>query len=148
MNPPLRARRDRESLIAALIDGTLDCVATDHAPHAANEKDQPFEEAPFGVTGLETAFAVLYTDLVLTGALPLELLVQRMSSDAARVIGLDAPTLAPGAVANLALIDLAARETVGARPFQSKSINSAFTGRELAGVIRTTIAGGQIAWQR
>ena len=148
MNPPLRSSRDRESLIAALIDGTLDCVATDHAPHAANEKDAPFEDAPFGVTGLETAFAVLYTDLVQPGTLDLQLLVRRMSTDAARVVGLDPPTLADGAVANLALIDLDARSTVGENGYQSKSTNNAFTGRELSGVVRTTIAGGQMAWQR
>ena len=148
MNPPLRASRDRDALIAALIDGTLDCVATDHAPHAANEKDAPFEDAPFGVTGLETAFAVLYTDLVLPGTIDLALLIRRMSTDAARVVGLAPPTLMVGATANLALIDLAGRATVGASGYQSKSTNNAFAGRELAGVIRTTIAGGQIAWQR
>ena len=148
MNPPLRASRDRDAHIAALIDGTLDCVATDHAPHAANEKDAPFEDAPFGVTGLETAFPVLYTDLVLPGTLDLALLVRRMSTDAARVVGLDPPTLAESATANLAVICLDERFTVGANGYQSKSTNSAFAGRELAGVVRATIAGGQIAWQR
>jgi dihydroorotase len=148
MNPPLRASRDRDALIAGLIDGTIDCVATDHAPHAANEKDAPFEDAPFGVTGLETAFAVLYTDLVLPGTIDLALLIRRMSTDAARVVGLSPPTLASGATANLALIDLEGRSTVGDGGYQSKSTNNAFVGRELAGVVRTTIAGGQIAWQR
>jgi len=148
MNPPLRASADREALVAALIDGTLDCIATDHAPHGTSEKEQPFEEAPFGVTGLETAFASLYTRLVLPGTLPLELLVRRMSSDAARVLDLPVPTLADGATANVAVLDLGATWVVGADGFQSKSRNSAFLGEELTGQVRLTIAGGQVAWQR
>lgn len=148
MNPPLRAEDDRQALLAALLDGTIDCVATDHAPHAAHLKEAPFEEAPFGVTGLETAFAVLHTRLVLTGAMPLDLLVRRMSADAARVIDLPEPTLADGAPANLAVLDLAARWTVGDGGFQSRSANSSFTGEELTGQVTMTIAGGQVAWRR
>ncbi|MFN8109490.1 MAG: dihydroorotase [Thermoleophilia bacterium] len=148
MNPPLRSRADRDALLAALIDGTLDCVATDHAPHGASEKELPFEEAPFGVTGLETAFAALNTHLVRTGRLPLELLVRRMSGDAARVVDLPEPTLADGAPANLAVIDPEARWVVGAEGFQSKSANSAFLGEELTGRVEMTIAGGQVAWRR
>jgi dihydroorotase len=148
MNPPLRGERDRGALLAALIDGTLDCIATDHAPHGASEKELPFEEAPFGVTGLETAFASLYTYLVLPGKLPLEILVQRMTSDAARVLDLPVPTLAQGAPANLTALDLEATWVVGANGFQSKSRNSAFLGAELTGQVQLTIAGGQVAWQR
>ena len=148
MNPPLRGTADREALLSALIEGTLDCIATDHAPHGASEKEQPFEDAPFGVTGLETAFASLYTHLVLPGKLPLEVLVRRMSADAARVLDLPVPTLIEGAPANLAVLDLDARWVVGADEFQSKSRNSAFLGAELAGQVRLTIAGGQVAWQR
>jgi dihydroorotase len=148
MNPPLRAARDRAALIAALRDGTIDCVATDHAPHGASEKELPFEEAPFGVTGLETAFASLYTHLVLEGEIPLETLIARMTSDAARVLDLPVPTLADGSVANLTAIDLAERWVVGADGFQSKSRNSAFLGATLTGRIELTIAGGQLAWQR
>jgi dihydroorotase len=148
MNPPLRGRADRDALLAALIDGTIDCIATDHAPHGPSEKELPFEEAPFGVTGLETAFASLYTRLVLTGKLPLEILVQRMSADAARVLDLPVPTLADGAIANLAVIDPSASWVVGAEAFQSKSRNSAFLGTQLVGQIQLTIAGGQIAWRR
>ena len=147
MNPPLREESDRQSLIAALIDGTLDLVATDHAPHDADEKEVPFEEAPFGVTGLETAFAACHTHLVLAGDLPLEVLVRRMSSDAAAALGLPVPTLADGAVADIALIDLEAPVVVGAGGFQSKSRNSAWLGDELVGRVNLTIAGGQIAWQ-
>jgi dihydroorotase len=134
-------------LIAALGEGTLDCVATDHAPHASDEKEVPFEEAPFGITGLETAFAVCNTHLVRTGALPLETLVRRMGADAAAVLGLPAPTLADGAVADLALIDPDAEVTVGEGGFRSKSRNSAWAGDTLHGRVALTIAGGQIAWR-
>jgi len=147
MNPPLREESDRQSLIAALIDGTLDLVATDHAPHDADEKEVPFEEAPFGITGLETAFAVCNTTLVRTGDMPLELLVRRMSSDAATALGLPVPTLADGAVADVALIDPEATVVVGEGGFQSKSRNSAWLGEELQGRVALTIAGGQIAWR-
>jgi dihydroorotase len=148
MNPPLRDEADREALIAALTQGTIDCVATDHAPHAADEKEVPFEEAPFGVTGLETAFAACHTHLVRTGRMSLELLVRRMGADAAAVLDLPAPTLAEGAVADVALLDLEERVVVGGEGFQSRSRNSAFLGDELVGGVRLTIAGGRIAWRR
>ncbi len=148
MNPPLREESDRRDLIAALIDGTLDLVATDHAPHDADEKEVPFEEAPFGITGLETAFAVCNTSLVRTGDVPLELLVRRMGSDAASALGLPVPTLAEGATADVALIDPEAVVVVGEGGFRSKSRNSAWLGEELHGRVDLTIAGGQIAWRR
>jgi dihydroorotase len=148
MNPPLREEGDREALLAALIDGTIDCIATDHAPHDADEKEVPFEEAPFGVTGLETAFAVCHTRLVRPGHLSLELLVRRMSSDPAAALGLPVPTLADGAVADVALIDPREGWTVGADGFRSKSRNSSFLGDELTGRVNLTIAGGRLAWRR
>lgn len=147
MNPPLRSEEDRQALIEGLLDGTLDCIATDHAPHAPQEKESPFEDAPFGVTGLETAFSSCYTHLVIPGLVPLELLVQRMSSDPASALGLPVPTLTEGAQADVALIDLRVTERVGERGFQSKSTNSAFLGDELTGRVLMTIAGGQIAWR-
>jgi dihydroorotase len=147
MNPPLREESDRQALIAALAEGTLDCVATDHAPHDRDEKEVPFEEAPFGVTGLETAFAACHTHLVRPGHLPLEVLVRRMGADAAAVLGLPAPSLADGAVADLALIDPEAVVTVGDGGFRSKSRNSAFLGDELYGRVALTIAGGRVAWR-
>ena len=105
MNPPLRSADDRQALIEALRDGTICAVATDHAPHARHEKDVPFEEAPFGVTGLETAFSALYTHLVEPGILPLATLLERMSAGPARVYGLEPPRIEPGAEANLVLLD-------------------------------------------
>src|SRR5919198_1640397 len=112
MTPPLRSEDDRQALIEALRSGVIDCIATDHAPHAAEEKEVPFEEAAMGVTGLETAFAVLHTDLVLPGVLDLGLLVERMSAGAA-AFGLEPPGLAPGAEASLCLADLSADWVVG-----------------------------------
>ena len=105
MNPPLRAADDRQALIEALRDGTICAVATDHAPHARHEKDVPFEEAPFGVTGLETAFSALYTHLVEPGILPLATLLERMSAGPARAYGLEPPRIEPGAEANFVLLD-------------------------------------------
>src|SRR5439155_11592211 len=105
MNPPLGGEEDRDALLEALRDGTITCIATDHAPHARHEKEVPFEEAPFGVTGLETAFAALYTHLVESGLLKLETLLERMSAGPARAYGLEPPRIAIGAPANLVLID-------------------------------------------
>jgi dihydroorotase len=144
MNPPLRTEADRQALIAGLRDGTIECIATDHAPHAQHEKEAPFEEAPMGVTGLETAFPVLYTDLVLPGVLPLALVVERMTAGAA-LLDLPTPTIAVDEPANLVLLDLSASWEVGARGYASKSANSCFEGRTLRGVVRLTVAAGAVA---
>src|ERR671916_3112255 len=112
MTPPLREEADRQALIAGLRDGTIDCIATDHAPHAREEKEVPFEQAPMGTTGLETAFASLYTDLVVPGVLPLALVVDKLSSGAA-LLDLPLPRVAVGAPADLCLVDLAAEWEVG-----------------------------------
>jgi dihydroorotase len=148
MNPPLRAESDRLALLEALRDGTVECVATDHAPHAAHEKEVPFEAAPFGVTGLETAFAALYTHLVLPGVLPLEALLERMSAGPARVFGLERPRIAVGATANLVLLDLARTWRVGDEPFRSRSRNSWLLGATLTGAVELTVAGGALAHER
>jgi dihydroorotase len=148
MNPPLRSEADRRALVAALIDGTIDCVATDHAPWSVHEKEVPFEEAPFGVIGLETAFAALHTHLVLPGLVPLETLVRRMSGDPAAALGLPVPTLAEGATADVALVDPEARWTVEPDGLAGKSSNSSWLGDALTGRVRMTIAGGRMAWRR
>jgi dihydroorotase len=147
MNPPLRAEEDRQALIAGLRDGTIAAVATDHAPHARHEKEVPFEAAPFGVTGLETAFAALYTGLVEPGLLKLETLLERMSAGPARAYGLDAPRIAIGAPANLVLLDLKASRRVAEPEFRSRSSNSWALGRTLTGAVRTTIAAGRVAFE-
>ncbi len=144
MNPPLRSDDDRQALIAALLDGTIACVATDHAPHSREEKETPFEEAPFGVTGLETSFAALYTHLVETGRVPLETLLERMSGGPARALGLPEPTLEVGARANLVLLDLEREWTVTEGGFRSRSANSWLLGRKLRGIVLTTVADGRV----
>jgi dihydroorotase len=146
MNPPLRAEEDRQALIAGLRDGTIAAVATDHAPHARHEKEVPFEAAPFGVTGLETAFAALYTQLVKPGLLKLETVLERMSAGPARAYGLEAPRIAVGATANLVLLDLEASARVDEQAFRSRSANSWLLGRTLAGAVRMTIAAGRVAY--
>jgi dihydroorotase len=146
MNPPLRAATDREALIAGLRAGVIDCVATDHAPHAREEKEAPFEEAPMGVTGLETAFAALHTDLIMPGVLSLDVLVERLTAGGGPY-GLRAPTLAKGAPADLCLVDLQAAWTVGEAGYESRSENSCFDGRELHGRVLMTLAAGAVAYR-
>ncbi|HEU4393247.1 MAG TPA: dihydroorotase [Solirubrobacterales bacterium] len=146
MNPPLRQEADRQALIEALRDGTIECVATDHAPHQAEEKDVPFEQAAMGVTGLETAFAALHTELVLPGTIELGLLVERMGGGAAP-FGIERPSLAPGSEANIALCDLAAEWTVGEDGYESRSQNSWCAGRTLTGRVMVTLAAGQVAFR-
>jgi dihydroorotase len=146
MNPPLRSASDRTALIEGLKDGTITAIATDHAPHARHEKDVPFEAAPFGVTGLETAFAALYTHLVEPGVVPLETVLERMSAGAARAYGLDEPRVAVGAQANLVLLDLDATYTVSEDLFRSRSVNSWLLGETVKGKVRATIAAGRLAY--
>ena len=147
MNPPLRSAADRTALVEGLRNGTIASVATDHAPHARHEKEVPFEEAPFGVTGLETAFAALYTFLVEPGLLSLETLLERMSAGPARAYGLDSPRIAVGAPANLVLLDENASWQVKERGFRSRSSNSWLLGKTLKGRVRATIADGRLVYE-
>lgn len=144
MNPPLGTEDDRRALVEAVRDGTIACIATDHAPHALHEKEVPFEEAPFGVTGLETAFAVLYTTLVQTGELELAVVLERMSAGPARVFGLPVPRIAVGEIANLVLLDLEQAWTVREDAFCSRSTNSWLLGRQLTGAVVKTVADGRV----
>jgi len=146
MNPPLGAEADRQALLEGVRDGTIEAIATDHAPHALHEKEMPFEEAPFGVTGLETAFSVLYSRLVVTGALGLGVLIERMTSGPARIFGLAPPRIAVGQPANLTLIDVERQWVVGEDGFRSRSANSWLIGEELTGCIVMTIADGRLAY--
>jgi dihydroorotase len=146
MNPPLRAEEDRQALVEALRDGTIEAIATDHAPHARHEKDVPFEEAPFGVTGLETAFSVLYTRLVEPGVLSLAALIDRMSAGPARIYGLERPRIAVGAPANLVVLDLERTWRVEESGFRSRSPNSWLLGETLKGKVVETVANGKLAY--
>jgi dihydroorotase len=142
MNPPLRTEADRQALIAGLKDGTIDCIATDHAPHAREEKEVPFEEAPMGTTGLETAFAAVYT----ANILPLAQIVEKLTAGAA-LLDLPTPTIAVGEPANLVLVDLAAEWEVGEAGYESRSENCCFAGMRLKSRVVTTIAAGGIVYR-
>ncbi len=146
MNPPLASPADRDALIEGLRSGTIDCVATDHAPHARHEKEVPFEQAPMGTTGLETAFAALHTELVQPGTLSLGLLVERMSAGAA-LFDLPTPQIAVGEQANLTLLDLRAEWVAGENGWESRSENCCFAGRRLTGRVLMTIAAGAVAYR-
>ena len=146
MNPPLRAERDRLALVEGVRDGTLDCIATDHAPHARDEKERPFEAAPMGTTGLETAFAAVFTHLVQPGVLPLGLVVERLTAGGAR-FGLPVPRVAQGLPADLTLVDLGAQWTVGEGGYESRSDNSCFAGMRLRGRVLLTVAAGAVAYR-
>jgi dihydroorotase len=147
MNPPLRAEDDRSALIDALRDGTIAAVASDHAPHSREEKDVPFEEAPFGVTGLETSFAALYTRLVAPGVLPLSILLERLSAGPARAFGIPEPMIEVGARANLVALDLEAEWTVAEDGFRSLSTNSWLLGETLRGRVVKTVADGRVVFE-
>jgi dihydroorotase len=146
MNPPLRTEDDRQALIAGLLDGTVDCIATDHAPHAREEKEVPFEVAPMGTTGLETAFAAVHTDLVVPGVLPLGLVVDKLSAGAG-CVGLPLPRIAVGAPADLCLVDLEAEWEVGESGYESRSENCCFAGRTLQGKVLATVAAGAVVYR-
>ena len=146
MNPPLRSEDDRQALIDGLRTGTIDCIATDHAPHAREEKEVPFEQAPMGTTGLETAFAAVYTELVKPGVLPLALVVQKLSAGAA-LMDLPTPKIEVGKPADLVLIDLEREWEVGEAGYESRSENCCFAGRTFNGKVLTTIAAGGIVYR-
>jgi dihydroorotase len=147
MNPPLRAEDDRQALLDALREGAITAVATDHAPHAQQEKEVPFEEAPFGVTGLETAFASLHTRLVTPGIVSLEMLLSRMSTGPASVFGIDEPRIEVGARANLVVLDLDAEWVVTEDGFRSRSTNSWLLGETLRGRVLRTVADGRVVFE-
>jgi dihydroorotase len=146
MNPPLRSGDDRKALIEGIRSGAVDCIATDHAPHAREEKEQPYEVAPMGVTGLETAFAALHTHLVLPGVLPLAVIVERLTAGT-EPFGLPVPRLAKGARADICLADLSAEWEVGEAGYESRSANNAFAGQCLTGRVRVTMADGVVAYR-
>jgi len=147
MSPPLRSKRDTEALLEGLIDGTIDCIATDHAPHAISEKEGEYDRAAFGIVGLETAVGLLMDRLVRPGTLPLATLVARLSRDPARLLNLPGGSLAAGAPADLTLLDPEAQWTVDPSKFVSRSRNTPFGGWTVTGRPWKTIVGGRVAWQ-
>lgn len=147
MNPPLRSAADRLAVRQGLIDGVLECVATDHAPHHYEEKEREFDDAPFGIVGLETALAVCIGELVKPGDLPLFDLVERMSTAPARLMGIEGGTLRPGSRADLVLFDPEEEWTVDPASFRSKSRNTPFGGWEVTGRVKRTIVGGETRYR-
>ncbi len=147
MNPPLRADADRDAVIAGVIDGTLDVIATDHAPHHYDEKEQAFDDAPFGIVGLETALGLALTRLVHTRLIDLSTLIERMSCAPARAFSLPGGTLAVDAPADIVVFDPEAEWTVRPEDFLSISRNTPFSGWKLRGRARTTIVGGLVVWR-
>jgi dihydroorotase len=146
MNPPLATEADRLALIEGLRSGVIDSIATDHAPHAPHEKEVPFEGAAMGTTGLETAFAALYSELVLPGAITLSMLVERMTAGAA-LFDLPTPRIEVGQSANLTLLDLDAEWVAGEHGWESRSENCCFAGRRLRGRVLMTVAAGGVAYR-
>jgi dihydroorotase len=147
MNPPLREAADIAALRQALKEGVIDCIASDHAPHAYDAKEAAFDDAPFGIIGLETAFGVAHTELVLNGVLTLPDLIARMSSAPAAIFRLPGGTLEPGAVADVVVLDTTTRWTVQPAALLSKSRNTPFAGRALTGRAALTLVGGAIVHQ-
>jgi dihydroorotase len=146
VNPPLRSEEDRAALIEALKDGTIDCIATDHAPHSTLEKDCEFSEASYGINGLETTFAALLP-LVTSDTLSALRLVEALTSAPAKVARIEGGSLAVGARADLVLLDPSARWTVARESLRSKSHNTPLLGREVTGRVAMTVVAGRIVWQ-
>ena len=148
MNPPLREAEDRDAIRAALADGTIDCIATDHAPHHYDAKEREFDDAPNGVIGLETALSLALRELVMNGHMPLAKLIERMSCAPARLWHLGGGTLRPGSPADLVVFDPAAEWTVDPRRLHSRSRNTPWAGETLPGVVRATYVGGRSVFVR
>ncbi|MCR8969343.1 dihydroorotase [Facklamia sp. 7083-14-GEN3] len=147
MNPPLRSRADQAALIQGLLDGTIDCIATDHAPHMAEEKNQSMLKAPFGIVGSETAFALLYTYFVERGICSLEQLINWMSCEPARIFNLKTSDLTVGGIADLAIFDIDHEFPIDPKDFASKSTNTPFVGWQVKGKTLATIYQGHLVYQ-
>lgn len=148
MNPPLRGTEDRDALIAGLLDGTIDCIATDHAPHGFEEKNQSFLKAPFGIVGSEYAFQLIYTHFVKTGRFTLEQVIDWMAVKPAAIFGLKTGRLQVGAAADIAIFDLDSAYQVDDTQFKSKAVNTPFTGWTLYGDTLATFVDGKAVWQK
>ena len=148
MNPPLRGRKDREALIEGLLDGTIDCIATDHAPHGLEEKSQSFMKSPFGIVGSETAFQLIYTHFVETGQFTLEQVINWLAVKPAEIFGLNAGTQTVGAPADVAIFDITKTCTIDKEDFLSKGENTPFIGWKVKGETQMTFVNGKLVWQK
>lgn len=148
MNPPLRSREDVETLRKALSEGVMDVISTDHAPHGVEEKNQTMLKAPFGIVGLETSFALGVTELVKTGLLTLSSLVEKMSANPAKVLGIPKGTLAPGSAADLVVAEIDTEYTIDSSTFVSKGKNTPFDGKRVYGRIEKTFVDGKLVYEQ
>lgn len=148
MNPPLRSQEDQAALLEGLLDGTIDMIATDHAPHTSEEKAKGFMNSPFGIVGIETAFAMMYTHFVKTGIMSLEFLIEKMAIAPNQIFKLQIPQVSVGAPANLAVFDLDTAYTIDPKDYLSKSSNTPFNGEEVYGMCGLTIYQGEIVYQQ
>jgi len=148
MNPPLRTEADKQALIEGFMDGTIDMIATDHAPHTEDEKGKGLLGSPFGIVGLETAFPVLYTQLVKTGMITLERLLDSLTVQPATLLKIESGEIEIGKTADLTIIDLETKKKVNPNTFASKGKNTPFTGLELQGWPVLTIVDGKIVWEQ
>lgn len=148
MNPPLRGKEDREALIEGLLDGTIDCIATDHAPHGLEEKSKSFLESPFGIVGSETAFQLIYTHFVETNRFTLEQVINWMAAKPAEIFQLEAGTLTVGAPADVAIFDIEHSSTIDKKDFLSKGENTPFVGWNVKGETLGTFVDGKLAWHK
>ncbi|MGY3745952.1 dihydroorotase [Vagococcus salmoninarum] len=146
MNPPLRSTADREALINGLLDGTIDCIATDHAPHSHQEKNQSMVDSPFGIVGSETAFALMYTEFVEKGIFTLEQVIEWMTIKPAEIFSLQTGKIRVGGLADIAVFNLTESYQIDSQDFQSKSSNTPFIGKAVKGQTILTLVNGQIAW--
>ena len=147
VNPPIREEKDRLAIIEGLKDGTLDCIVTDHAPHHFDDKNVEYALAAFGISGLETSFALSYTQLVRGGALSLPELAAKMSANPAHILGLEGGAVAVGAPADLTIVDLSEKWTIDPAQFVSKGKNTPFAGREVYGKVKCTIVDGEVKYR-
>ena len=148
MSPPLRTTKDVEAMKRAIIDGTIDIIATDHAPHHYDEKNVEFEKAPFGIVGLETSFGLSYTHLVKTGLISPMALIEKMSTKPAEIVGIDKGDLSVGKTADITILDPEATYTINEATFAGKSKNSPFIGMTVQGEVSCTLANGKVIYQK
>ncbi|MDO4620100.1 MAG: dihydroorotase [Lachnospiraceae bacterium] len=147
MNPPLRSKADRDALIEGLVDGTIECISTDHAPHGAEEKTRGIRKSPFGIVGIESSAALTYTALVKTGKLTLMQMAEKMSLNPARILRVPGGTLAEGSPADVAIFDFNKSYVINPADFRSRGKNTPFAGKEVYGSCQYTISGGEIVWE-
>ena len=146
MNPPLRSERDRDALLKGIMEGVMEVISTDHAPHSADEKERSMTEAPFGIVGLETSLALSYTYLVETGIITLDRLIELMSVNPAKRLKLDKGDISPGHIADITIFDISSPYTIDSDTFASKGKNTPFNGMKVSGDVRCTIKGGQVTY--